>query len=67
MTRPFALLLACLLLVGFAGCGDDEEEATPEATATEAPAETPTPEDTGGEQGTACAAVEKPAPKDASL
>jgi cyclophilin family peptidyl-prolyl cis-trans isomerase len=64
MTRPLALLLACLLLVGFAGCGDDEDEApsgsaTPEATAT--------PEDTGGEQGTGCEAVDQPAPKDESF
>ena len=66
MTRLLALLFACLLLVGFAGCGDDEEEA-PGATATEEPAATPTPEDTGGEQGTGCEAVEKPAPKEVSL
>jgi plastocyanin len=35
MTRPLALLLACLSLVAFAGCGDDDEEpasSTPAAT-----------------------------------
>jgi peptidyl-prolyl cis-trans isomerase B (cyclophilin B) len=63
MTRPLALLLACLLLAGFAGCGDDEEESPPAATATEEP----TPEDTGGEQGSGCAPAERAAPKDISL
>ena len=29
MTRPFALLLACLSLVAFAGCGDDDEDPCP--------------------------------------
>jgi hypothetical protein len=62
MTRPLALLFACLLLVGFAGCGDDEEEA-PSAAATEEPTATPTPEDTGGEQGTGCKTVENRRPR----
>ena len=66
MTRPLALLLACLLLVGFAGCGggdDDESEAqsTPTAEATA------TPEDTGGEQTSGCQSVEQPEPKDATF
>jgi cyclophilin family peptidyl-prolyl cis-trans isomerase len=64
MTRPLALLLACLLLVGFAGCGDDEEEPS---AAESTPTETATPEDTGGEQGTACEPAEKAAPKDAKV
>jgi cyclophilin family peptidyl-prolyl cis-trans isomerase len=64
MTRPLALLLACLFLVAFAGCGDDEEEpASAEAT----PTETATPEDTGGEQGTGCEPAEEPAPKDVKV
>ena len=67
MTRLLALLFAALLLVGSAGCGDDEEEAPPAATATEEPAATPTPEDTGGEQGTGCETVERPEPKDVSF
>jgi peptidyl-prolyl cis-trans isomerase B (cyclophilin B) len=67
MTRLLALLFACLLLVGFAGCGDDEAEAPPAAEATEEPAATATPEDTGGEQGTGCETVERPEPKDVSL
>jgi peptidyl-prolyl cis-trans isomerase B (cyclophilin B) len=66
MTRPLALLFACLFLVAFAGCGDDEEEpATAQETAT--PTETATPEDTGGEQGTGCEPAEKPAPKDVEV
>ena len=75
MTRPFALLLACLSLAAFAACGDDEDEASPgaEATATATPeatataTETATPEDTGGEQGTGCDPAEKAAPKDAKV
>jgi peptidyl-prolyl cis-trans isomerase B (cyclophilin B) len=67
MTRLLALLFACLLLAATAGCGDDEAEAPPAADATEEPTGTPTPEDTGGEQGTGCEPVEKPAPKDVSL
>jgi peptidyl-prolyl cis-trans isomerase B (cyclophilin B) len=70
MTRPLALLLACLFLVAFAGGGDDDEEpAGAEATPTEtaAPEDTATPEDTGGEQGTGCEPAEKPAPKDVEL
>jgi peptidyl-prolyl cis-trans isomerase B (cyclophilin B) len=63
MTRPFALLLACLSMVAFAGCGDDEEPASAEAT----PTETATPEDTGGEQGTGCEPAEKPASKDVEV
>jgi peptidyl-prolyl cis-trans isomerase B (cyclophilin B) len=62
MWRPAALLFACLVLVAFAACGGgDEEEAGTEATAT------PTPEDTGGEQGTGCRPAEKPKPKQVSL
>jgi peptidyl-prolyl cis-trans isomerase B (cyclophilin B) len=64
MTRPLALLFACLFLAAFAGCGDDEEEpSAAEAT----PTETATPEDTGGEQTTGCEPAEKPAPKDVEL
>jgi peptidylprolyl isomerase len=39
MNRPMTLL-ACLLLIAFAACGDDSEEeaAAPQETATEAPA-----------------------------
>jgi len=59
MTRPLALLLAGLLLAAFAACGDKEKEASPAAT--------PTPEDTGGEQGTGCGPAERAAPKRASL
>jgi len=63
MTRPLALLFACLFLAAFAGCGDDEDEATaqPEATATA------TPEDTGGEQTSGCEPAERAAPKDVAL
>ena len=64
MTRPLALLFACLFLVAFAGCGDDDEESgAAEAT----PTETATPEDTGGEQETGCEPAEKPEPKDVEL
>jgi peptidyl-prolyl cis-trans isomerase B (cyclophilin B) len=63
MPRLLALLFACLFVAGFAGCGDDEEDAPPAATAT---AEA-TPEDTGGEQTTGCEPAEQPAPKDVSL
>jgi peptidyl-prolyl cis-trans isomerase B (cyclophilin B) len=67
MTRLLALLLACIAVLAFAGCGDDgdEEEATSEATP--AATATPTPEDTGGEQGTGCEPAERPEPKDVSL
>jgi peptidyl-prolyl cis-trans isomerase B (cyclophilin B) len=62
MPRTLLLLLACLSLAVFAACGgDDEQAAAPEATAT------PTPEDTGGEQGAGCEAAEAPAPKDAKV
>ena len=57
MPRPFLLLLACLSLVAFAACGDDEEPATPRPTATATAATRP--EDTGGEQGTGCEPAEK--------
>jgi peptidyl-prolyl cis-trans isomerase B (cyclophilin B) len=53
MWRLLALVLACVALVG---CGDDEE-----------PAATPTPEQTGGEQGTGCEQAEAPAPKDTEV
>lgn len=62
MSRPLTLLLACLLLAGFAACGDDDEPAgagDAEATAT--------PEDTGGEQGTGCEPAAEPEPKDVDL
>ena len=49
MTRPLALLIACLLIAGFAACADEDEQAA-----------TPTPEDTGGEQGTGCAPAPTP-------
>jgi peptidyl-prolyl cis-trans isomerase B (cyclophilin B) len=65
MTRPFALLLACLFLAAFAACGDDDDEQGASAEAT--PTETATPEDTGGEQGTGCEPAEQPAPKDVEL
>jgi peptidyl-prolyl cis-trans isomerase B (cyclophilin B) len=60
MTRPLALLLACLALLAAAGCGGDEEQPA-QATAT------PTPEDTGGEQGTGCETVAQPKAKDAHV
>jgi peptidyl-prolyl cis-trans isomerase B (cyclophilin B) len=63
MTRPLAILFACVLLLACAGCGDDEKEASAKAT----PTATATPEDTGGEQGTGCQPAEKPAPKDVQL
>ncbi|HTE62399.1 MAG TPA: peptidylprolyl isomerase [Solirubrobacteraceae bacterium] len=63
MTRPLAVLFACLFLVALAGCGDDENQAAAEATATA----TATPEDTGGEQGTGCEPAEKAAPKQMKL
>jgi cyclophilin family peptidyl-prolyl cis-trans isomerase len=71
MTRPLALLLACLLLCVFAACGDDEEPAATgaDAGATEtaepdaAETATATPEDTGGEQATGCKPAEKAAPE----
>ncbi len=64
MTRPLTLLLAGLLLAAFAACGDKEKEAASATTTTEA---TPTPEDTGGEQGTGCEPAAKAAPKRAKL
>ena len=63
MSRPLALFLACLALVVLGGCGDDENEASGEATATA----TAAPEDTGGEQGTGCEQAGKAAPKDVEL
>jgi cyclophilin family peptidyl-prolyl cis-trans isomerase len=59
MTRTLALVLACLLLLGVAACGgDDEQEAgTPKAA----------PEDTGGEQTTGCEPADRPAPKDPTV
>jgi peptidyl-prolyl cis-trans isomerase B (cyclophilin B) len=60
MTRPLVLLLACLALLAAAGCGGDEERPA-QATAT------PTPEDTGGEQGTGCQTVAQPKPKAAQV
>ncbi len=63
MSRPLALLLACLSVLAFAACGDDEEPATAEDTATA----TATPEDTGGEQGTGCEPAEPAAPKAAKV
>jgi peptidyl-prolyl cis-trans isomerase B (cyclophilin B) len=53
------LLFACLLLAGFAACGDDDKAASAQATAT--------PEDTGGEQGTGCEPAEKAAAKEVDL
>jgi cyclophilin family peptidyl-prolyl cis-trans isomerase len=65
--RRLLLITGVLAALLAAGCGGDDDEtaatATPSATATE----TATPEDTGGEQGTGCKAVKKPAPKDANL
>jgi peptidyl-prolyl cis-trans isomerase B (cyclophilin B) len=60
MWRLLALLLAGVALVAAGGCGDDDE-APASATST------PTPEDTGGEQGTGCEPADAPAPKDAEL
>jgi cyclophilin family peptidyl-prolyl cis-trans isomerase len=53
LLRTLAALLACLLLAGAAACGGDDGGT----------AATPTPEDTGGEQGSGCAAAEQPRPK----
>jgi len=63
MTRPLALLLACLLMAAFAACGGDAGEQEAAATATP----TATPEDTGGEQGTGCRPAEPGAPRQADL
>jgi peptidyl-prolyl cis-trans isomerase B (cyclophilin B) len=52
------LLLACLMLA--TGCGGDDSGQS-------AATSTPTPEDTGGEQGSGCAQVSRPAPKDTQL
>jgi peptidyl-prolyl cis-trans isomerase B (cyclophilin B) len=60
MWRPLLLLFACCALLAAAGCGgDDEEPASSTAT--------PTPEDTGGEQGTGCEQAGAPTPKDVKL
>jgi peptidyl-prolyl cis-trans isomerase B (cyclophilin B) len=67
MPRLLTLLFACLVLA-LAGCGeDDEDDAAPASTPTAEPAETPTPEDTGGEQGTGCKPAGKPKSKDPDL
>jgi len=66
MTRLLALLSACLLVAGFAGCGGDDSDET-EAQATPTAEATATPEDTGGEQASGCKSVEQPQPKDASF
>jgi peptidyl-prolyl cis-trans isomerase B (cyclophilin B) len=63
MRIPLALVIACLLLGAFAGCGDDDEGGGGAAAETTA---TPTPEDTGGEQE-GCPSAEAPMPKDAAL
>jgi peptidyl-prolyl cis-trans isomerase B (cyclophilin B) len=60
MTRPLCLLLACLALLAVAGCGDDAETQAGASA-------TPTPEDTGGEQGTGCRTVAQPKPKTADV
>jgi peptidyl-prolyl cis-trans isomerase B (cyclophilin B) len=54
------LLFACCALLAAAGCGGDDEERAGTAA-------TPTPEDTGGEQGTGCEPAGKAAPKDVKL
>ncbi len=54
------LVLACLALVAAGGCGDDDEQPA-------SAAQTPTPEDTGGEQGTGCEQAGEAAPKDVTL
>jgi peptidyl-prolyl cis-trans isomerase B (cyclophilin B) len=56
MWRLLVLLLACCALIA---CGDDEEPAGSAAT--------PTPEDTGGEQGTGCEQAGEAEPKDVDL
>jgi peptidyl-prolyl cis-trans isomerase B (cyclophilin B) len=57
LPRTLAVLLACALLA-VAGCGGDGGDES---------GATPTPENTGGEQQTGCAAAEQPAPKDTQL
>jgi peptidyl-prolyl cis-trans isomerase B (cyclophilin B) len=55
MPRLIGVLTASLALAA-AGCDSDDEK-------TAAPSRTPTPEDTGGEQGTGCKQVAAPRPK----
>ena len=64
MVRLLTLVLACLV-VGLAGCGDDDEENAPSASTP--PAETPTSEDTGGEQEGGCEPAGRPRAKDPNL
>ena len=61
LLRRLGILLACLLLAAAAGCGGDDEKPAARQPAT------PTPEDTGGEQGTGCEKAAKPEPKDVKL
>jgi peptidyl-prolyl cis-trans isomerase B (cyclophilin B) len=59
MWRLPTLVLACLILA-VSGCGEDDEGVAPPASEATA---TPTPEDTGGEQGTGCEPAGKPKTK----
>jgi peptidyl-prolyl cis-trans isomerase B (cyclophilin B) len=54
------MLFACCALLAAGGCGGDDEEPAGSAA-------TPTPEDTGGEQGTGCEEAGAAAPKDVDL
>jgi peptidyl-prolyl cis-trans isomerase B (cyclophilin B) len=63
MWRLPTLVLACLILA-VSGCGEDDEGVAPPASEATA---TPTPEDTGGEQGTGCELAGKPKTKNADF